>query len=422
MTPAITKDILEALEKRLFSGDLLEVQTALDTFKAEELAMDDLLDRVHQLSILLWPEEEYTTAEEFVALTELQTLQIRIEGEATAQVGEITTVQLSSWEELPEDWGSLLPQLQTLEIVGGICVTLAETLGDLERLEKLQLKNLFFEHFPPSFQRLLALKKLTIIHQPAACSVQSPSFSLPDEFRLLESLEELYIESCLFNCIPEQMQRLPSLRKLYINCDLEALTPDYPTYRRLQNRVTPDVLHFVPQSLNAMPRLEELTLLLPARHFPLSAQLFQNTHLRKLRLSSRLVAQLPLHSNELSRIEKIEVFKPNILQHLKLVFSLPEAEIEPMTHAYRRSHIWYNLVLTLFWLPAGAWYLTQELVVFPLIPPKSKFMNRILRLCLSILTYPLALFVFMIAILYFGILRLAGKGKQTSIQREETTH
>jgi len=283
-------------------------------------------------------------------------------------------------------------------------LTKPDTLSELKALEALSLVDVCFQYFPSSFQNLHQLQTLSIYHAPNLILQSCTYFSFSQELSALESLQHLHIESCLFNCITEDIQQMPYLKELYINCDLEALTKDHKSYQLLFKQYCPQVLHFIPATLRKMPCLEKLTLLLPASHLPISTQLFKNVHLRELTLSARLIAQLPLDSKELSRIRKLEIFKPSLMQYLKLVFRLPQAEITPLKHNYQKKYIVYNGVLMLLWWPLGAYFFTT--VFFPM-PQKKGYLwlKQLLVFMIQIIVYPLSFLFFGIGMLFFSFKR-----------------
>jgi hypothetical protein len=410
MKEAIQPETIKKIESLLLSGEPSDIELGQLLAESQEYDLSDFYSRVEVLChSFRWSNTADPNAQ-LLKLAEVKALALDI-GESAVRKNEelpkdIRFAHVHSFEDLAEDWADLLPNLEYLSISGGQAALLPDELGLLTQLEVLQLENVFFKQFPKSFRNLYRLRLLEIKHDLPLCKANSYYFALPEEIKDLESLESLKIESPLLSAVPEQIQLVPQLKELYINCDPEALCKTRASYSAFKKQELPDLLHFVPENLKSMPRLEQLTLLLPSRHFPLAPQLFQNSHLRKLVVSSRLLGQLPLKSNEFSRLEEIRIFKPHLLQHLKLSFALPETEIEPLAHPYQKRYLWKNMLLTLFWWPAGAWYFTTELLI-PNILPEQSFL--LWRWMLILVLYPLAALIFIFGTFYYGLKSLFAK-------------
>ena len=408
MHELLTKETLKQVESLLLSGDSTNIDLGLLLAESQEIDLAPMMHSVERLCHIFLSKEVETSNDKLLRLTKLQKVSIHI-GDFEAQAADALADSpvigyIESFDLLPEDWANLLPNLVELTLGGGQAETLPDEIGHLSNLKKLSLFDVAFKKFPPSFKNLQQLKILKIKHAIQFCQEDSPFFALPEEICQLGELEELHIESCVLSFIPEQIQQLPALRKLYINCDPEALFEHPKDYKHfLRRKDFPEALHFVPNTLSVLPRLEELTLLLPTRHFPLSEQIFQNTHLRQLQLSSRLVSQLPLHSKELRRLQHIEIFKPTLFQYLHLVFALPDTEGAPLQHHYAKSLFWRNIFLLLLLLPVGSWYFSFELLVNQLCLPPQKGYSIALRFCLALVIYPIAFIIFIMALLYWGM-------------------
>mgnify|MGYP001116836554 CR=1 FL=1 len=408
MNNLLTKETLQHIESLLLSGDSNNIELGLLLATSQEIDLEPILTTAKQLCDIFLSKGLNNDTERLLRLTQLERVTIHVGwqeeiSEHSYTKGE-TIGHVDSFEKMPEDWATLLPNLIKLTIVEGKVETLPPEIGHLPMLQTLALCNVSFKKFPPSFKNLRQLKVLDIYHPIQYYKEEMPFFSLPEEISYLDELQELRIESCLLSFIPEQIQQLPALRKLYINCDPEALFENPEDYKKFNRRKDiPKTLHFVPNTLAVLPRLEELTLLLPSRHFPLSAQLFQNSHLRHLQLSSRLVNQLPLHSKELGRLKHLEIFKPSLLQHLHLTFALPDTTVEPMQHHYIRSLFWQNLLLLLLMLPCGNWYFSFDLLVNQICLPIQKGYSKLIRITLALILYPFAFIVFITALLYSGL-------------------
>jgi hypothetical protein len=408
MNEFLTKDTLKQVESLLLSGDSTNIDLGLLLAESQEIELGPMMESVNQLCDIFLSKGLETTTEKLLRLTKLRKISIHIgdfEARTKDAIADSEVIgYVENFDLLPEDWANLLPNLAELTLGGGQIDTLPDEIGHLLNLKKLSVLDVAFKKFPPSFKNLQQLKVLKIKHAIQYCPADSPFFALPEEICQLAELEELHIESCLLSFIPEQIQQLPALRKLYINCDPEALFEHPKDYKNFSRRKDfPEALHFVPNTLSVLPCLEELTLLLPTRHFPLSEQIFQNTHLRQLQLSSRLVSQLPLHSKELRRLEGIEIFKPTLFQYIHLVFALPDTEVAPMPHHYAKSVFWRNIFFMLLIFPVGAWYFSFELLVNQLCLPPQKGYSKILRFCLALVFYPIAFIIFIMALLYWGM-------------------
>lgn len=403
MKEAIKPETIKKIESLLLSGDEGDIELGQILAESQEYDLETFYTRVEAICHSFRWSQVGSKTEKLLKLCQLKNLALEI-GDVDFQEKDdlpkgISFAHVKSFEDLPEDWADLLPNLEFLSISGGQAAILPDEMGLLYQLEKLEIYNVFFKQFPKSIRNLYRLESLSIKHEPHLCKADSFYFSIPEDIKDLESLEFLKIESPLLSLLPEQIQLVPQLKELYVNCDPEALCQTRSSYANFKKRDLPDLLHFVPENLRSMPSLEQLTLLLPSRHFPLSPQLFQNSHLRTLVVSSRLLNQLPLKSNEFSRLKEIKIFKPHILQHLKLSFALPETEIEPLAHPYQKRYLWKNIVLTLFWWPAGALYFTTEMLLPSILPEQSFFLWRWI---LTVLLFPFAALIFIVGTLYFG--------------------
>lgn len=417
MNEPLTKETIHHIESLLLSGDATNIDLGLLLAASQEMDLGEMMMRVKQLcDIFMWKGLE-TNTNQLLRLTQVRKLDLHIgraDVEATQTLNDTQTVGfVDNFEELPQEWAMLLPNLEKLTIGGGNVAVLPDEIGYLSNLQSLYLQDVAFKKFPPTFKNLKQLKTLSIVHPIEHCTENIPLFALPDEIGELEQLENLHIESCLLSFIPEQIRKLTALRTLYINCDPEALCKSPELYKKFRRRKdNPEALHFVPDTLSVLPRLEMLTLLLPSRHFPLSEALFQNSHLRHLQLSARLVTQLPLQSKELGRLTHLEVFKPTLLQQLHLTFALPDTVVEPMQHRYAKSVFWYNIILLLLYLPVGVWYFASDLLVNQLLLPPSKGYVPALRYSLALLLYPIAFIIFTLGTLYWGVVRFIGRPKK----------
>lgn len=403
MKNVIQAETIQKIESLLLSGEPSDIELGQVLAESQEYDLSDFYTKAQALRhSFRWGQTE-EISDLLIRLTTVRSLALDI-GDVDFRKQhqlpkDISFAHANAFEDLPEDWADLLPNLEYLSIAGGQAAILPDEIGLLTQVETLLLENVFFKQFPKSFRNLYRLKRLEIQHALVLCQKDSFYFAIPEEIKDLESLETLKIESPLLSLLPAQIQLVPQLKELYINCDPEAIAKTRSAYAAFKKQDLPDLLHFVPENLKSMPRLEQLTLLLPQKHFPLSPQLFQNSHLRKLQVSARLLGQLPLKSNEFSRLQEIKIFKPHILQHLKLSFALPETEIEPMPHPYQKKHLWKNIILTLFWWPAGAWYFSTELLIPNILPEQS---SSLWRWILILVLYPLAAIVFILGTLYYG--------------------
>ncbi len=404
MKEAIQPETIQKIEALLLSGEEENIELGQLLAASQEYDLQAFYDRSYALAHVFRWRSNQSIGELLLNLSQLEHLVLEVgsvkEAEDEQLPLDIVFAYVDDLDDLPDDWADLLPKLQHLQIRGGTAATLPDELGLLSQLKSLRLHNVFFKQFPKSFRHLHQLESLNIIHDPHACQADSFYFSISEDIKALDSLEVLEIESPLLSLLPTQIQLVPHLKKLHINCDPEALCKSRQSYAAFKKQQLPDLLHFVPENLRAMPRLEELTLLLPAQHFPLSPKLFKNSRLRKLVVSARLLKRIPLESKEVQRLQEIKIFKPSILQYLKLSFALPNSAFEPMAHPYQKRYILVNLLLFLFFWPVGTWYLITKLILPSILPKQS---SPLWRWILIPLLYPFVAIVFIIGISYFGI-------------------
>nr|WKN35666.1 M6 family metalloprotease domain-containing protein [Tunicatimonas sp. TK19036] len=125
---------------------------------------------------------------------------------------ELQTLYLAS-EKLsgPLPGLSKLKKLYTLEIDGPVSGTLPESLGELELLSRLELRNTALTgSIPTSISRLISLESLTINHASLSGAIPSGVFDLP----VLHSLDLSYNK---LESLPENFLQSSSIGAYYLN-------------------------------------------------------------------------------------------------------------------------------------------------------------------------------------------------------------
>lgn len=200
---------------------------------------------------------------------------------------------------LPESLGRLT-QLQSLNLASNQLTALPESLGKLTQLQSLNLTDNQLTALPDSLDKLTELKELDISGTQLK--------TLPESISQLTRLESLYLSSSQLTALPKSLCQLKQLRSLSLSDNQLTALPEclFQLKHLLSLNLSGNQLTVLVEPLGQLTQLRELDLS-GNRLEALPESLGKLTQLRELDLSGNPLKELPKSVGQLTQLESLDV-------------------------------------------------------------------------------------------------------------------